>query len=532
MGAQGPQGDPGPAGAQGPQGPQGDPGPAGAQGPQGPQGAAGTSSLVVSLPYPPGPQCPAGGYELQIGADTNGNGKLESTEVTQVAYACNGGSGNPPTDASPDDSADGTPPDAPNDAGEDVNVITSGLVSSQDFETTSADGTWLTDTTAAQGGVYAAHPPTLGPDSIASTDFSCGDKSHSQLSFWYRGFAPAAGQVLNLYVDGTLYRTYGGSPYNAFTQVVLTVPTGTHTYRWDATTSTSVGGQPPYWLDTIQCFNTPTAPNSTGLFAFEEGFVPPEVTGTWEIDNSSAQSGSLAVHPPILGPNATASLDFSCGDKSHSQLSFSYLGYAPAAGQVLNFYVDGTLYRTYGGSPYNAFTQVVLTVPTGTHTYRWDATTSTSVGGQPPYWLDTIQCFNTPTAPNSTGLFAFEEGFVPPEVTGTWEIDNSSAQSGSLAVHPPILGPNATASLDFSCGDKSHSQLSFWYLGYAPAAGQVLNFYVDGTLYRTYGGSPFNAFTQVVLTVPTGTHTYRWDATTSTSVGGQPPYWLDTIQCQ
>src|SRR5690554_4949814 len=52
-GAQGPQGDPGPAGPAGPQGPQGDPGPAGPAGPQGPQGDPGPAG-------PAGPQGPQG----------------------------------------------------------------------------------------------------------------------------------------------------------------------------------------------------------------------------------------------------------------------------------------------------------------------------------------------------------------------------------------------------------------------------------------------------------------------------------------
>ena len=213
-------------------------------------------------------------------------------------------------------------------------------------------------------------------------------------------------------------------------------------------------------------------------------------------------------------------------------MSFWYKGYVPASGQNLNFYVDGVLYHAYGQSPGNGYTQVILTVPTGMHTYRWDATTAATVPGQPPYWVDDIQCVNVPVTANTTGAFGFEEGFAPPEVTGTWVIDNSSPHAGSLSTHPPLRAANSTASLDFSCGGKTHSQMSFWYQGYVPASGQNLNLYVDGTLYHTYGQSPGNGFTQVTLSVTSGTHSYRWDATTSATVAGKPPYWVDTIQCQ
>jgi hypothetical protein len=408
-----------------------------------------------------------------------------------------------------------------------------GLVASQGFETGSPalEGTWVVDNSAAQAGTLSAHPPMMGADATSSLDYECDGQAHSQISFWYLGYAPAAGQNLNFYVDGALYKTYGQSPYNGFTEVVLTVPTGMHTYRWDATTAATVPGQPPYWVDSIQCLHTREALNTTGAFGFEEGFVPPEVTGAFVIDNSSAHSGSLAAHPPLLGADATASMNFSCGGLAHSQLSFWVQGYAPAAGQNLNFYVDGVLYKTFGQTAYNGFAQVILTVPTGVHTYRWDATTAPTVPGQPPYWIDDIQCVNVPVAENVTGAFGFEEGFVPPEITGSFVIDNSSAHTGSLAAHPPLLGASATASLKFSCGGKTHSQLSFWVQGYAPAAGQNLNFFVDGVLYKTYGQTSYNGFTQVVLTVPTGTHSYQWDATTAPTVPGQPPYWIDDIQC-
>src|SRR5690554_4471737 len=61
-GAQGPQGDPGPAGPAGPQGPQGDPGPAGPAGPQGPQGDPGPAGPAGAQgpQGDPGPAGPAG----------------------------------------------------------------------------------------------------------------------------------------------------------------------------------------------------------------------------------------------------------------------------------------------------------------------------------------------------------------------------------------------------------------------------------------------------------------------------------------
>jgi hypothetical protein len=89
---------------------------------------------------------------------------------------------------------------------------------------------------------------------------------------------------------------------------------------------------------------------------------------------------------------------------------------------------------------------------------------------------------------------------------GTWVTDNSAAQAGTMSAHPPTLGPNATASMTYSCDGVSHSQMSFWYRG-DPSTGQSLNFYVDDVLYQTYGTTPNLGWTEVILTVATGMHT-------------------------
>jgi collagen type VII alpha len=108
QGISGEAGTNGAAGAQGPQGPQGEAGATGATGPQGPQGDAGATgaqgdagaeSLVLVTQIGPGTQCAAGGEEIQVAVDTNGDGVLEPGEVQQTAYVCNGV--NTGTDASP-----------------------------------------------------------------------------------------------------------------------------------------------------------------------------------------------------------------------------------------------------------------------------------------------------------------------------------------------------------------------------------------------------------------------------------------------
>jgi collagen type I alpha len=60
------------------------------------EGADGVSGKSVGLrtsTEPPGNNCPSGGNKVQAGVDTDGNGKLEDSEVGTTAYVCNGATG-------------------------------------------------------------------------------------------------------------------------------------------------------------------------------------------------------------------------------------------------------------------------------------------------------------------------------------------------------------------------------------------------------------------------------------------------------
>jgi len=66
------------AGATGPKGDTGEPGPAGQNG------------LVSVGAEPAGANCSGGGAVIKSGLDSNGNGTLDASEVTNTSYACTG----------------------------------------------------------------------------------------------------------------------------------------------------------------------------------------------------------------------------------------------------------------------------------------------------------------------------------------------------------------------------------------------------------------------------------------------------------
>ena len=83
-------------------------GSAGPMGAVGSNGANGVSTLVTVTPEPPGANCANGGQRIDTGPDSNGNGVLDASEVTQSTYVCNGTNGSNGSDgATGSNGADG-----------------------------------------------------------------------------------------------------------------------------------------------------------------------------------------------------------------------------------------------------------------------------------------------------------------------------------------------------------------------------------------------------------------------------------------
>jgi len=65
----------------------------GSMGTAGAAGANGQTTLVATSTVAAGANCPNGGKQINIGLDTNGNGVLDPSEVTSSSYVCNGATG-------------------------------------------------------------------------------------------------------------------------------------------------------------------------------------------------------------------------------------------------------------------------------------------------------------------------------------------------------------------------------------------------------------------------------------------------------
>ena len=79
-------------GGDGNDGDSGNDGTNGLDGTNGIAGPDGLNALVTSKSEPAGPHCTNGGIQIDVGIDDNGDGVLETNEIDQTQYICDGGS--------------------------------------------------------------------------------------------------------------------------------------------------------------------------------------------------------------------------------------------------------------------------------------------------------------------------------------------------------------------------------------------------------------------------------------------------------
>ena len=94
-GAPGADGTNGTDGQDGADGADGAPGADGTNGTDGQDGTDGLAALAVTTNIGTGgSNCPDGGVQIDVGVDDNDNGVLDSSEIDQTTYICNGADGN------------------------------------------------------------------------------------------------------------------------------------------------------------------------------------------------------------------------------------------------------------------------------------------------------------------------------------------------------------------------------------------------------------------------------------------------------
>lgn len=171
-----------------------------------------------------------------------------------------------------------------------------------------------------------------------------------------------------------------------------------------------------------------------------ETFEAPAPFGEWTADNSEQHDGTMSLHPPPIDPNTTATYEYSCKGKEVNQISFWLNVASKLDGQKLDLKIDGKLYEWFDETFYSNWRPQILALKRGPHTFTWIASTTNS--GDPAFWIDTIECSDNPENENASGMFGFQDGYVPREITGTFVVDNwhpDTSEPTNLTAHPPVV---------------------------------------------------------------------------------------------
>ena len=128
--------------------------------------------------------------------------------------------------------------------------------------------------------------------------------------------------------------------------------------------------------------------------------------------------------------------------------------------------------------------------------------------------------------------YDFEDGSVPSNFTmsgnKSWYVTSSTAASGSYSLRSGSITHNQSSCFSFTESTTSGS-FSFYYRISSESGYDYLRFYLNGSS-STYG-SGSQSWRQYVLTVSSGTNTFKWCYTKDGSVSsGYDAAWIDDIQ--
>lgn len=392
---------------------------------------------------------------------------------------------------------------------------------------------WVVDSVhGAQEGTTAAHPPALTAATPLDVIIDCGAQSHTELSFYLAKFSSAP--TLDLLIDGKVRYQLRTTSTWSFDQYIFDVPAGKHTYTFRAQSASDAANS--FAIDSIVCKTAEAKVSNNGVVDFDRGFIPPETTGGWLVDNLDAYSdGSTtpdeaAIHPPALQANTPVELNFDCGEAPHTELSFYLAKFSSAP--TLDLLIDGKLRYQLRTTSTWSFDKYLFDVPQGKHTYTFRAQSATDAATS--FAIDFLQCKNITPEATTNGTVDFDRGFIPLETTGDWQIDNidtysdGSATTDEAAIHPPALQANTPVEMSFNCADAPHTELTFYLAKFSSAP--TLDLLIDGKLRQHWSTTNTWSFDKYLFDVPQGKHTYTFRAQASADTAKS--FAIDFIQCK
>lgn len=171
---------------------------------------------------------------------------------------------------------------------------------------TSGNGDWFADNSQAHEGAYSARSGNISDQQSSTLSITIDVAVESEVKFWYKVSSEATYDFLIFEVDGNTVQQWSGEV--DWTEMVHTVPAGTHTLSWVYDKDYSVSnGDDCGWIDFVEFPSVLNPVISMNTDAVEVTLAPDEST-TVAVNIANIGAGPLTYETLIrpAGPSAAA----------------------------------------------------------------------------------------------------------------------------------------------------------------------------------------------------------------------------------
>jgi uncharacterized membrane protein len=390
---------------------------------------------------------------------------------------------------------------------------------------------WIGQVLLSHDGADAAATAPLSSDRLCSLDLQTVVLGPAAMDFWWKldGAADDELRVDVLDEFNTVIRSVArtGADGPEWTEIVLSVPAGTHTLRWRMTGGNATDGLlPRAWLDQVatqslgEALDAPNLVWSTG----SAGSVSGDPSEGWFYQKATTSDGADAAQSPAL--QAFGSSHVAMTINGPAVLEFQWFLAGDSDARII-LSLDGMALpnvTVFGSTGPTRFETRRFLIPTGFHALRWDLSSGGQFGSPATAWLDRVN-WSPGTANLARALDNHSVAWLGPG----WTEDNTSIFTGGSGARSPVTPNDGTATLETSVLGLAEIRFD-WAVDSQP--GDTLRFYVDGMKEAEITGpTGFPRFREVVTVVGAGVHDLRWayekDAAGS---AGTDASWVDNVR--
>lgn|GEM_PF-3984354 len=262
-------------------------------------------------------------------------------------------------------------------------------------------------------------------------------------------------------------------------QYIESMPCGNHNFRWELTKRHG-DGLSPITLQSIRSIYSANV-SYNGDWSFEKGWPLDLNALDWVLNNDNPEQGLFSLWAGYLRDEETRKLIILIGPGStklnfyydYSDASKSYIGEIDSA--TLRIGDDIDLLNQCCWSKYHSTKYSVIldgTDTTATIHFR------KSEDGYSRFMIDDIRLLSTPAVAQTDGIWDFEDGFYPTEISHGWTIDNQDAYEGEYSIRAPKT-QNGVCGFDIQT--EQATNMSFWTKCTSKVATQVRVLNADST---------------------------------------------------